>query len=327
MKQSKLFLILLICVGLMVGGTSLGISAEKYPTRSILWVCPWSSDNESAAMAQILADMWGKKLGERITVTCITGGGGAKAANYVKNRKADGYTIFDAWVAPLVVGPLYRPDIGYTYEDFTYLGGLTLMPFTLAVRKDSPWKNLHEFVEYARKHPGMRYNATSAISVPHMVMMRFLEIAGIEAIGIPYPGLMAGIPDFLGGALDFTVGNMALIARYGEEIRTLCIFADERHPWYPDIPTAKELGYDLGFGKAGYGWDAPAVKKGTPDYIVEKLRETYKEVVTSEEFQKRCKDIGMWIVYATPEEIYERCEKTTRLLKPYVDKLLKEQKQ
>jgi len=317
---------IVICMALVVGSFSMGISAEKYPTRSILWVCPWSSDNESVAMARILGDMWEKKLGQRIPVTSLTGGSGAKAANYVKNAKADGYTIFDAWVAPLVVGPLYRPDIGYSYEDFTYIGGLTIMPFTIAVRKDSPWETLDEFVQYAREHPEIRYNATGAITVPAMVMIRFLEVAGIEARGIPYPGLMAGIPDFLGGALDFTIGNVAIIARYGEEIRTLATFADERHPWYPDIPTTKELGYDIGFGKAGYGWDAVAVKKGTPDYIVEKLRETYKEIVTSEEFQDRCKEIGMWIVYASPEEIYERAVRTTELLGPYVDRLLKQQK-
>ena len=220
-----------------------------------------------------------------------------------------------------------RPDIGYSYKDFEPLGGVAIMPFTLVVRKDQPWKTLEEFVQYARKNPGIKYNSAGELSVPHAVMATFLRKAGISARGVPYPGLTAGYKDFLGGTLDFSLGNFAVIRTYGDRIRTLCVFLDERHPWYPEIATAKEVGYDPGFGKAGMGWNGIVVKKGTPSHVLKKLRAALKQVVTSKEFLEECRKRNYMIEYSSPEEFTALCERSMKELAKGVDAIKWEREQ
>ena len=305
--------ILLLVAGLYTPGFA------KYPTRPIMWLCPWGPDNESVTMGRMIAEEMSKILGEKIIVNAMPGGSGAKALKHVLSQPADGYLLLDAWVAPLVFVVLNRPDIGYTYSDFEPIGHISFMPFTLMVRKDSPWKNLDEFVKHARANPGLSYSATGAVSVPHAVMATFLKKAGVRARGVPYPGLAAGLKDFLGGTLDFAIGNFWAKAVYGDRTRTLCAFLDERHPWFPEVPTAKEQGYDPGFGDSGMGWDTLAVKKGTPKPIVEKLRAAYKQVVTSEATKAKLKKLNLWLVYKNPEESVKLWEDSMKNLKEGIE--------
>ena len=306
-KSSVLFfliLVLLLPLTAVFAGGKDEEAAGKYPNRPIQWIVPWGEDNESVAMGRIIADAMGEILGVNIVVSAMPGGSGSKALHHVLAQPADGYILLDGWVAPLIFVVLNRPDIGYTHDDFEPIGHIAFMPFTLVVREDDArLETLDKFVEYGRANPGaMTYNATGAISVPHAVMATFLQKAGVDAKGVPYPGLAAGIKDFLGGTLDFSIGNFWVTKTYGKETKTLCVFMDERHPWFPDLPTAKELGYDPGFGNSGMGWDSLVVRKGTPDPIVNKLREAYRKVATDPKVIKRLEEMNFWLNYKDPEE-------------------------
>ena len=145
--------------------------------------------------------------------------------------------------------------------------------------------------------------------------------------GIPYPGIGAGIKDLLGGTLDFSVGMFPLIKVYGDKIRTLCVFQDERHPWYPDIPTAKEYNMDPGFGEAGAGWNAFYVKKGTPKDRIEKLHTAFKQVMLSEEFYAQAKKMGFTIDYVGPDAVYKLCEESMVKIKRGLENVVWEKKQ
>ncbi|MFH1756952.1 MAG: tripartite tricarboxylate transporter substrate binding protein [Pseudomonadota bacterium] len=302
-------------------------ASAKYPTKPIMYLVPWGPENESVVVGRIICEEMSKILKQKITVTAMPGGSGAKAFHHVLSQPADGYTLLDGWVAPLIFVVLNRPDIGYSYKDFVPIGHISFMPFTLVVRKDSPWKTLDEFVKHARANPGMKYNATGAVSVPHAVMATFLKKAGIRARGVPYPGLAGGIKDFLGGTLDFSIGNFWVKAVYGDQTRTLCVFLDERHPWFPEVPTAKELGYDPGFGKAGMGWDSLIVKKGTPEPVVKTLQQAYKKAGTSEALKAKLKKLNFWHVYMSPEETWQLWERSDKLLKEGIEILRWEEQQ
>lgn len=319
--------LVLSTIVLLVAGAFSSSFAGAYPTRPVMYLVPWGPENESVAMGRIISDEMSRILGEKITVNAMPGGSGAKAFKHVLSQPSNGYLLLDAWVAPLIFVVLNRPDIGYTHEDFEPIGHISFMPFTLVVRKDSPWRTLDEFVQHARANPGLKYNATGAVSVPHAVMATFLKKAGIKARGVPYPGLAAGIKDFLGETLDFTIGNFWVKAVYGDQTRTLCVFLDERHPWFPEIPTAKELGYDPGFGQAGMGWDSLVVRKGTPKDVVEKLRAAYREVATSKNVKARLKELNFWLVYKSAEETKELWRQSATHLKEGIEILKWEKKQ
>jgi tripartite-type tricarboxylate transporter receptor subunit TctC len=288
----------------------------EFPNRPIQYIVPWGPDNESVAMARVIAAEMSEILGVDIVVQAMPGGSGTVGLNHVLQQPADGYTMLDAWVAPLIFAVLNRPDLGYTYEDFAPIGHTTFMPFSLVVRADDErFKTFDDFVEHGQANPGMRYNATGAISVPHAAMATFLDMADIEAQGVPYPGLGGGIADLLGGTLDFSLGNPWVVNTYGEETRTLAFFLEERHPWYPDIPVAAEFGYPV----SGIGWDSLAVRADTPEPVLRVLREAYEQVVTDPDMIARMEELGFWLNYMSAEETYEFWEDENQSLRSGVE--------
>lgn len=326
MKKQFIGIIALIIAAVLIGLPCASL-AKEYPKRPIQIIFPWQAGIPHFVKVQMIADRMEKIIGGQILVNAMPGGGGVKALKHVLSKKSDGYMILDAWVANLVFATLSRENMGYSYEDFEMIGKHSIIPYTIVVRKDQPWKTLGEFEKYARENPGMKYNCTGEWSVAHGVLANFLKESGIKAQGVPYPGLIPGLKDFLGGSLDFTVGNLQTIAVYGDKIRTLCVLLDQRHPWYPDIPTAKELGFDKGFGDLSSGWSGFVVKKGTPPEIVEKLRAALKEVLQDKEFLAEAKKRNFMIDYNSPEEFENLCKNSMKLLPKAVEAIKWERKQ
>lgn len=301
--------------------------AGGFPTRPVQMISLVPPGAPAYTFSQIITQKMSKILGKKIVTSAQPGAGGVKAARAVLSKPADGYTLFDGWVSATVISVLERPDAGYTYKSFAPLGKVNNMPLTLIVRADSPWKTLPEFIEYAKKNPGMSYACGPDRSIPHALAATFFKQQGVKVRGIPYAGLGAGVKDFLGGTVDFAIGNFPIIKLYGKKIRTICVFQEERHPWYPDIPTAKEYGMDPGFGKSGAGWNAFYVKAGTPPDRLEKLRSAFKQVLTSEDFLAQAKKLGYTIDYTGPEGVYALCEKSMKDIKAGLENVVWEKKQ
>ena len=198
--------------------------AKDYPTRSIQMISQVKAGAPAYAFSQIIAGQMGEILGKKIITSAQPGAGGVKAARTVLSKPANGYTLFDGWVAATVISVLERPDAGYTYKDFAPLGKINNMPLTLIVRADAQWKTLPEFIEHARKNPGMSYGCAADRSIPHALAATLFKNEGVKARGISYPGLGAGIKDLLGGTLDFSMANFPIIKVYGDKVRTLAVF-------------------------------------------------------------------------------------------------------
>lgn len=305
-KSLFVLVLLLTTVSLCLFGVG---EKEEWPTRKIQWVFPWKAGIPVYIHAQLTAQYLSEELGVEVNVVAQPGGGGTKAANYVLNQPADGYTLFDAWVAPLVFAGLVRDNIGYTWKDFKPVGGLNLNPWTLVVRKNQPINTLEEFIEYARKNPGMKYNAGGENVVPHAATAWFLKEYGIKARNVPYPGLAAGFPDFLSGTLDFTIAPpIAYMKTYADRMRPLAVFLEERHRFAPDVPTAAELGYKPPFtNSSAAGWNFLVARAETPDHIVTILQNALKKVVQNEEYRKKCDERMLTLYYIPPQDYEKTC--------------------
>lgn len=325
--KKKVFISVMSIIGTVMLILPNGVLAGNYPSRTIQMTTQIKAGNPAYAFLQVLANEMGKVLGQKIVTNALPGASGVKAARSVLAKPADGYNIFDGWVAATVIAVLERPNAGYTYKDFIPLGRMNTLPLTLIVKGDSELKTLDEFVEYAKKNPGMTYACSGDRTIPHALLATFFKDLGIKVRGIPYPGIGAGVKDLLGGTLDFSVGMFPLIKIYGDKIRTLCVFQDERHQWYPDIPTAKEFNMDPGFGKAGSGWNALYVKKGTPPDRVEKLQAAFKQVMASEEFRATAEKMGFTIDYVGPEGVYALAEESMIKIKRGLENVKWEKRQ
>jgi tripartite-type tricarboxylate transporter receptor subunit TctC len=157
-----------------------------------------------------------------------------------------------------------------------------------------------------------------------MVMEEFTRQAGINAKPVPYPGCMPdNVKSVIEGSTDYTTGVLNAIKVFGKFTKTLAIFTDERHPLAPEIPTAKEEGYDIGWGRVGMGWGGLSAKAGTPEDRLEKLRTLFGKWIQSEEFIRRSAKVNVPITYTPPEEFYQLWIKSEELLKPAVERIKK----
>jgi tripartite-type tricarboxylate transporter receptor subunit TctC len=327
MKRFSSVLTLAIIISLIIG-ISTAIGARKFPSRTIQVITQLPAGIPAYGLDQLIAERMGKVLGQKMVVNPAKGGGGAVAHRLVLSKPADGYTILDSWVAGLVFAVIGKEKkMGYSYKDYEPLGKVQRYPLTLVVRADAGWNTLEKFLAHARKNPGMTYSCAPDRSVPHGVFAAFLQQAGVKARGVPYGGIGAGFKDLLGGTLDFAVCGYSMIDVFGPKIKTLCAFVDERDPNYPDVPTAKELGYDPGFGSTGDGWNGWVVKKGTPPEKLKILREAFKQVMEDTEFKKKATSMGFMLDFTTPEAWTELAKESTEKLPAALKAIEMEKKQ
>ena len=113
---------------------------------------------------------------------------------------------------------------------------------------------------------------------------------------------------------------------YGKAVKSLALFMTERSPIAQHIPTAKEQGYDLGWGFSAAGWSGLVAPKGTPKDRLQKMITVFSKVVQSKEFLKKCTNAGITVSYLPTEEFHKLWDESHNLLKPPIERLLKGKK-
>ncbi|MDZ5699478.1 tripartite tricarboxylate transporter substrate binding protein [Chelativorans sp. M5D2P16] len=300
--------------------------AQDFPTRPITMIEPWEAGTSGDITARIVAEFASEKLGQPIAVQNIAGGGGAKAMLTLSEADPDGYTIGNSWVATQIMVPTFESRIGFEPMGFDPIALMWVNPFTLTVTADHPANNVDEFVEWAKAQDGiLRVGVCPAVSLPHVVMRRFLEVAGITNYQpIPADGCeTSNIQGLFDGSLDFTTGALGAEKTYGDKIKSLAIFTEERSPIEPEIPTAKEQGYDLDWGAATAGWSGLVAPEGTDPERLKVLQDVFRDVINSEAFKKKMFEGGFTVQYMEPEEFKDLWRVSLERLGPALDDLKK----
>lgn len=296
--------IITLVVLLLVLFASTGVFAEgaaerEFPSRKVEVVYPWDPGETGYAVSQVVGEAMGKTLGETVVVTSTTGAAGVRAATQVLGRPADGYTIFDGYVAPLVLAPL-RESADYTYEDWTPLYGLAANGFAIASRpNEDRWNDLAGLIEYARNNPGeLKMGSSPAQSLPSLVAASLFKQAEAPVRLVPYPGAEGAWSDFQSGDLDIQVITSGLYRSQKENLRVTTVLnmsrlVDEGAEGSISGPLVSDFGFDLGLdGLGAMGWTWWVVPAGTPDDVVTVLREAMQEAVSDPAVQERISNLG-----------------------------------
>ena len=275
----------------------------EFPERQVQVVFPWSP-GVAYAVSQVVADRMGEELGQAMPVTSLTGASGVKAALDVLNSPANGYKVFDGYVAPILFAPLLDKT-PYQCEDFTPLYGVGSNGFAIGVRKDDDrFPDLPALIKFAQENPGeLRYSGAADISIPHMVAALMLRNANALARPVPYNDTGEGWKDFLSGELDFMVLNSGNYKANKDDLRVLAVMSDVPMSEYGiPGPIPKDFGIELGVqGLAAVGWNWWVVKPGTPDEVVERLRSAMLVALNDPETQNKINELGFTPL---PTEIY-----------------------
>lgn len=237
-----------------------GGKPENYPTKPIEIIVPYSAGGAADIVARAIASVLPDYLdGTAVTITNVSGGNGVVGVTQLISTKNDGYTI-SIYASPVFEITPFMNDVTYKMDDFTFLGTVVQRPNVLVVHADSPWQTLEEFVEHAKANPGTTYGDPAAGSA-HLGFEALITAAELTDMKfIPYSGGSGeAITALLGKHVDAVMALPADTYEYirAGNLRALCIQGDERIDIMPDVPTAKESGYDVVVGLTN-GFIAPA---------------------------------------------------------------------
>jgi tripartite-type tricarboxylate transporter receptor subunit TctC len=307
-------------------GIALGMAQAaraEYPERRIQHIYPWTPGTPTYAVSQIIADAMGAELGVQMPVVAKPGAGGVNAFTAALNEPADGYTTLDGYVAPLIISPLFHKG-DYTYKDFIPLYSATSNAFALASRADEDrWTDFPSFIKYLKAHPGKtRYTGGADLALPHMVAAKVLQHYDAVARPVPYGDLADGTKDLRGGVLDWMVINPGIYRSNKEHLRVIAVLSElpEVVKIYDGAKRVQDYGMDLGLtGLAPMGWNWWLVKQGTPDAVVEKLRDAMGKALAKPEVRDKILQIGFVPTGYTPDQYDQVASSVEAQLKQAMD--------
>ncbi len=229
-------------------------------------------------MLRPFVERMGEFLGQPIVLAYKPGAGGGIGAGAVAASKPDGYTLVGSSPGSLVVVPLANRDVRYTTESFAPVAALAEGGLMLVVPAASPWKSLKELVEHSKKNPGkLTFTSSGAMGITHLLAEIASKEAGVQWSHIPYQGSAPAITALLGGHVEMASTAIAPAQAHikAGTLRPLAVFGDARLKAYPDVPTLRELGYNVG-SPTLYGIAAPA---GTPRGVIDALYTAARKTV------------------------------------------------
>jgi tripartite-type tricarboxylate transporter receptor subunit TctC len=240
----------------------------------------------SATIAQLLADGMGKQLGTPVAAVSRTGASGAVGYSYVRSTPPNGYNI--VWNSNSISTAYHAGNMDFDYKAFDGVALVGMEVPAIAVRSESGWKTLKEFAAAAKKQK-LRVGISGRGSFTHLAAAALFDKLGIDAIYVPY-GKGSAPAELLGGRVEAAIQWPNQFQSHAEAgaLRVLAVTSAQRLPVMPDIPTAKEQGYDVDMTL----WRGVAAPKGTPKEVIARLEQAIKQVVESPDFRERCAKLG-----------------------------------
>jgi tripartite-type tricarboxylate transporter receptor subunit TctC len=298
MNRKILFVYLGVVFFLLVF-SSVGETAPAFPTKPITILCPWSAGGSTDLTARMIAKGATELFGQPVVVMEKIGGGGFVANAEAYNAAPDGYTMVVNASSTISLAPHLR-KAPFDPWKMTPIMSYGVYPFTLAVKADAPWKTIKEFVEYVKKHPGEITLATSGPDAMESLAMYMLkDQEKLDFKFVPYEGGAPAVAATLGGHTSAFIGVAEAIPYIREgSMRGLATFLSERMPGLPEVPTLKESGYKVVVESRLAIFGPP----GIPKDVVNKLEETYKKAMNSEDFKKVCKTFEVTPSFLSSEQ-------------------------
>ncbi|MCR0984984.1 tripartite tricarboxylate transporter substrate binding protein [Roseomonas populi] len=254
---------------------------EAFPARPIQVVNPYPAGGATDLMARAMAAGLQQRLGQPVVVVNRDGAAGAVGTLGVARSAPDGYAL--AFVPALVLSvlPVTQPNSGLRPDALRPICQMFANAQAIAVRADSPLRNLADLVAAAKAAPGaVTYGSLGIASIPHLAILQWARAAGIEVTHVPYRGDGAVMTDALAGRIDFAA--IVLGSASGRtDMRLLAVFDTARNPAFPEVPTAAEQGFDVAPTSFG-GLMAPA---GTPPERLARLEAACAEVAGDEVYR------------------------------------------
>jgi tripartite-type tricarboxylate transporter receptor subunit TctC len=277
---------------------------DPYPNRPVNVIVPFPPGGVVEVTGRPALQALQKQMKQPFILLNKPGAGGSIGAAAVANAKPDGYTLLFA-VASVSTNPEADRVAGRTpafeLDQLAPVALLTADPVVLMVRADSPYKTIQDLVDDAKKRPGdINYSSSGNYGTYHVATEMFANAAGIKMRHIPYQGGGPALLAVLSGEVNVGLLGPSIAAAQikAGKMRALASWGAKRMPAMPDLPTLKELGYNVEYAI----WTGIFAPAATPEPVMKALRDGVRAITNDEEFKSSMAKLDTPINYLDAPE-------------------------
>jgi tripartite-type tricarboxylate transporter receptor subunit TctC len=255
-------------------------------------VVPFAAGGPVDQLARVLANELGAKLGADVIVDDRGGAGGAIGSEFVARAAPDGATVLLGSMGSLVLGPILKPPTTYDpVKSFEPVMMVATMPSLLVVSQQLGVTTMKELLAKARQQK-LTYGSAGPGTTMNIAVEMLNAAAGVKITHVPYRGAAPAINDLLGDHVDMLNADLPVLLPLVQagQVKAIALFAGERTPLLPDLPTTNELGLPSVVMESWYGAFLPA---GTPLPVRDKLEQALFAVVATPAVKERFASLGM----------------------------------
>ena len=312
--------IFILSVLIIVALSSMSLSradGEPLPSRPIRLIVPFTPGGFPDRIARVLAGEWQKENSQRIYVENKPGAGGMLGAAQVARAEPDGTTLLVSSLPTLVLAPLINPHADFRpIEDFSHLAYIGGPPNAFVVASKSKIRTFADLIRIARDTP-QTYGTAGVGTVGHLTAAYVAQKANLRLTHIPFNGPMLG--DILSGTLDF--GSLTASTVMGGidagQLRALAVGTDSRLAKYPDLPTFKELGFDI----SPISWMAISGPAGMQPELKSSLNRQFTGILAQPKLKQVLDRELIQPIVMSPEELSDFVQGEIEFWRPIVKTL------
>jgi len=280
-------------------GARPALAEDAYPSHAITFINPFPPGGAADVVGRPLAAVLEPILKQPCVIETKAGAAGALGGQVAATAKPDGYTLLIHIVSIsgfAEVDKLFGRTPKFTRADFIPIARLTSGPMVLLVNDQQPYKTVKELVADAKANPDkLTFSSSGLYGALHLPTALFMQAAGIKMKHLPTNGGGPALTAILGNNSQVLVSSIA--AASGQikagKLRALACFSPQRAASLPDVPTLKELGYDVEFSL----WVGVFAPKNTPAPVLKVLGDAIKQAAASEQFKAAIANIGDEVAY------------------------------
>ncbi|MEI8274956.1 MAG: tripartite tricarboxylate transporter substrate binding protein [Hyphomicrobiales bacterium] len=272
---------------------------DAYPSHAITFINPFPPGGAADVVGRPLVAALEPIIKQPCIIDTKAGAAGQVGGQVAANAKPDGYTLLIHIVSIsgfAEVDKLFDRAPKFTRADFIPIARLTAGPMVLVVNAEQPYKNLKELVDDSKANPDkLIFSSSGLYGALHLPTALFMKAAGIKMRHLPTNGGGPALTAILGNNAQVLSSSIAAASTQVKagKLRALASFGATRSSAMPDVPTMKELGYDVEFSL----WVGVFAPKGTPAPIVKTLGETIKKAAETDLFKTTIQNIGDEVAY------------------------------
>jgi tripartite-type tricarboxylate transporter receptor subunit TctC len=311
-----------LALALAISGAAAAQSAYPEPGKIVQIIVGSAAGSGQDLTARLVAQAFEKQFrGSRFQIVNKPGAGTQIAYQAIADAPADGYTF----------GILSLPNFATLYLDksrqarfelssFKPIANFIFDPGAIAVRAESPYKTFQDLIAAAKADPG---KLTVAVGSPrgreHLDVIAVEQVAGVTFTPIFHNDSGMALNTLLGGNVDAQQGSVGdfLTQIAAGRLRLLAVFAKDKSPFAPDVPTAESFGFPI-YSGVSRGFTFPA---GVPDAMVQTLSDGIKQIVEAPDQQGKIKTLGFQVRYMTAQEVTKYAQDEEARIKELLSKI------